>query len=92
MTAEGERIAKLEEQVRGVRRDIGELVAESTRARKRLHDLEGVAQAFMDAQAVNRRQEERQYQRLGIRIQVLTIVVGMAAVVAPIVTVLLTGK
>ena len=76
----------------GLREDAGEVKAELARARTRLHNLEGIAASFVDTQRVNRRLEAEQYKRLGMRIQVLTLVVGFAAVLAPIVTVILAGK
>ena len=84
--SEGAHLARLEERVEGIRSDLGEINAELARTRKRLHDVEGVTQAFMDMQNVNRQKEARQYRRLGVQIQVLTIVVALAAIVAPIVT------
>jgi len=42
----------------------------------------------MDTQQVNRQREAQQYRRLGVQIQVLTVVVALAAIVAPIVTAL----
>ena len=78
----------MEERVEGVREDLAALLAEVQRNRKRLHDLEGIAQAFMDTQQVNRQREAQQYRRLGVQIQVLTVVVALAAIVAPIVTAL----
>lgn len=76
----------------GVREDLGVLAAQMDRTRTRLHNLEGLAGRFMANQQENREREERQYQRLGLRIAVLTLVVGCAAVVVPLVTILLTGK
>lgn len=87
-----ERLARLEEQVRGVREDIAELVAEAQRGRVRLHNLEGIAGSFVDIQKENRRKEADQYRRLELRIQVLTLIVGMAAVLAPIAAIILSGK
>lgn len=89
--SEGAHIARLEERVQGVREDVAELVAEVQRHRKRLHDLEGIAQAYMDTQKVHRQREAQQYRRLGIQIQVLTVVVALAAIVAPIVTAVTLG-
>jgi uncharacterized membrane protein len=92
VATDGERLATVEAVLRELRSDLVDLKGESVRTRTRLHNLEGIASAFMDAQRVNRRKEEQQYLRLGMRIQVLTVVVGLAAVLSPIVAVFLTGK
>lgn len=82
----------LAERLEGVRTDVAELVEESKRTRTRLHQLEGFAGAYLDTQKANRRQEQRQYRRLELRIQVLTVVVSFAAVVSPILVAILHGK
>lgn len=79
----------LAERLEGVRRDVNELADEVKRNRTRLHNLEGFAAAYLDQQRANRRGEERQYRRLEVRVQVLTLVVGLAAVVSPILVALL---
>lgn len=90
--ADGVAIARLQEQVRGVRKDVAEIVAELGRARARLHNLEGITQAFVDAQKMNRRREEAQYRRVELRLQVLAVVVGLASVLGPVVTIIALGK
>jgi hypothetical protein len=89
---EGERLATVEAILHDIRGDVLDLKQETTEARKRLHKVEGIAGAFMDTQQENRRKEAEQYRRLGLRISYLTVVVGAAAILAPIVLVLLTGK
>jgi hypothetical protein len=69
-----------------------ELVAEQLRHRTRLHNLEGICATFLDQQRENRRGEARQYRRLEVRMQVLTIAVAIGAIFAPIVVAVLTGK
>jgi hypothetical protein len=71
---------------------MGELVAEQLRHRTRLHQLEGICATFVEQQLANRRGEQRQYRRLEVRMQVLTIVVAVAAILAPIVVAVATGK
>jgi len=90
--SEGARIARLEERVAGVREDMGDLVAEQLRHRTRLHNLEGIIATFVDQQRENRRGEARQYRRLEVRMQVLTIAVAIGAIFAPIVVAIVTGK
>jgi hypothetical protein len=92
MPTEGERIATVETILLDIRGDVSELRQEATEARRRLHKLEGIAGSFVDMQNENRRKEAAQYQKLGLRIQVLTVVVGLAAILAPIATVLIVGK
>lgn len=92
MPSEGERLATLEEQVRDFERDMGVVTQELGSHRKRLHNLEGIAGAFVNTQKENRRKEEAQYRRLGTRIQVLTIVIAVAAIVVPVVTAIATGR
>ena len=81
-TAE-ERIATLEAILPEIRDDVREIRAETSRTRKRLHSLEGISSSFLSWQKEAREGEKRQYQRLGLRIQVLTVVVGIAAVISP---------
>lgn len=82
----------LAERLSGVREDVHELGQEQHRMRERLHKLEGLTQALVDTQKVNRQAEARQYRRLELRMQLLTIVVGLAAVAVPIVVAILSGK
>lgn len=82
----------LAERIEGVRRDVNELAEEQKRARTRLHNLEGFAAAYLDQQRANRRGEERQYRRLELRLQVLTVAIAVAAVVVPLVVAFATGK
>jgi predicted nucleic acid-binding Zn-ribbon protein len=83
---------RIDERQREIRADIEEIRAEMSRTRTRLHNLEGFAAAYQDMQQMNRRAEERQYRRVEIRLQVLTIVLGLATILSPLVTVLLLGK
>jgi hypothetical protein len=89
---EGVTNAVLAERIEGIRRDVSELTDEGRRTRTRLHNLEGFAAAYLDVQRTNRRAEDRQYRRLELRLQVLTVVIACAAVVVPIVVAYLHGK
>lgn len=82
----------LAERIAGLRHEVSELAEEGKRTRTRLHNLEGFAAAYLDQQRENRRGEERQYRRLELRLQVLTIVVAFAAIVVPLLVALATGK
>jgi uncharacterized protein YlxW (UPF0749 family) len=89
MATEGERLATLETLLWEVRDDVADVKDEVKAARERLHKLEGTSSAFLNWQKDAREKERQQYQRLGRRIQVLSIIVALAAVVAPIASVLL---
>jgi hypothetical protein len=91
-SSEGVSIEVLAERLVGIRHAVTELDAEQKRMRTRLHNLEGFAAAYLDQQRANRRGEERQYRRLEVRVQVLTLAVGFAAVASPIIVAILTGK
>lgn len=69
-----------------------ELLAEQLRHRTRLHQLEGICGTFLDQQRENRRTEANQYRRLELRLQVLTVVIAIAAIATPIVIAIITGK
>lgn len=90
--SEGARIAVLEERLSGVREDMSELVAEQLRHRTRLHQLEGICATFVDQQRQNRRGEALQYRRLEVRMQILTLVIALAAIATPIIVAIVTGK
>ena len=89
MTSDGERIARLEEAVRGVREDVTELVAETNRSRTRLHNPEGFAQAYLDVQRENRRQEKRENEKLSMMIGVGGLAMSLAMVALTVVTIFL---
>ncbi len=86
------RLARIEEHISGVRENVSALTVEQARTRDRLHKIEGVTALYVETQKENRRREEAQYQRLGLRIQVLTLVVGLAAIAVPVIVILLSGK
>jgi hypothetical protein len=86
------RIARLDERLEGVREDYYSLMAEVQANRKRIHNLEGLASTFVETQKINRRREEEQYRRLEVRIQFLGLVFAAAAILSPVLVVLLAGK
>jgi hypothetical protein len=69
--------------------DLADDVTELRDTRKedhhRLRSVEATVNLLLDAQQDARRAEARQYQRLELRIGVLTVVLAAAAVVVPIV-------
>lgn len=89
---DGERLARLEEQVRGVREDMTELTQETQRTRRRLHDLEGIAGALVDTNTARHNEAVKRDKRMGIRIQALTAVVAGAALFEPFLYHFATGK
>lgn len=64
MGDDGQRIAVLETRLETVVSGLAQLVEEEVRTRRRLHNLEGFAQAYLDTQREHRRAEDRQYRRL----------------------------
>ena len=83
MPTEGERIARVEQQIIDLRGDIADRKNEEERTRKRLHDVEGVLGLLVDQQKQARAQEAAQYRRLEIRMQLLTLVIALAAFAEP---------
>ncbi len=92
MPTDVERLATVEAILLTVRDDVKDVKEEAERARSRLHKLEGISSSFLAWQQEARRSESEQYRRLGLRIQVLTVIVGITAIIAPIVSVLLVGR
>ena len=92
MPSDAERLATVESVLLDVRDDVRDIRGDIKLNRDRIHSLEGTANQFLTWQQEAREGERKQYARLGLRIQVLTIIVGLAAIVAPIVSVLLVGK
>lgn len=90
--AQGVDTAVLAERINGLAGKVSEFVQEQQRMRARLHNLEGFAAAYLDVQRENRRVEARQYRRLELRLQVLTVVIALAAVVVPVIVAVLTGR
>lgn len=82
----------LVERIEGLRDDVSAIAEEQKRARTRLHNLEGFAAAYLSVQRENRRSEARQYRRLELRLQVLTVVIAVAAIFVPIGVAIATGK
>ena len=73
----GERIATLESTTRG-------LLDEMKRTRDRLHSAEATLQGVVLESRARDAETARRQRRIEIRVQVLTAVVGIAAVVTPL--------
>ena len=78
------RISTLEEAVKGIREDLNLQRQAWNRRTKEFHDLE-LAVNSMTTTAVNAREAEaRQYRRLEVRVQVLTLAIGLGSIASPI--------
>jgi hypothetical protein len=89
---DGERLATVEAVLRELRGDVTDLKVEGARTRDRLHNLEGIAGAFVNMQNENRRQEDNQYRRLGTRIGLAGLLLTAAVLISPLLHFLLTRK
>ncbi len=85
MPSEGERIATVEEQVRGLRGDVQELTAEQARTRDRLHKLEGTTAGMVKEAAVRAQLAADAAAKTQRWIQVLAALVALAGIVGPFV-------
>lgn len=83
MATEGERIATLEAVIGELRGDMGDLKSETIRTRARLHDLEGIAGMLVSQEKQRNRDTRRAQRRTDRRLQVLTVVVAIAALLEP---------
>lgn len=89
MTSDGERLATVEAGLAELRSDIAALSSQMDRTRTRLHNLEGFAQAYLDLQRANRRQEKAENEKLATRISLGSLLMAGAMVVLAIVTIFL---
>jgi len=80
---DGERIVALETLMGEIRGDVQELNAESRRTRGRLHDVEGILGTLVDQEKVRIQVTKESQRRMRTRLEVLTVVVGLAAVLEP---------
>lgn len=83
MTTEGERIASNTKAIEAMGEVMGEIKTELVRTRDRLHKLEGFMEAYAAIQREARRGEERQYQRLGTKIALASMLMLAATIVEP---------
>ena len=77
-------IARLNAQVEGLYADVVELRSDRIDVGMRLRAVENSINVMLSAQETSRLREERQYRRLELRLQVLTVVLGAGAVVVPV--------
>lgn len=85
------RVAVLETKLDNLRGDVAELVSETQRTRRRLHDLEGVAAALVDVNKQRTRDEERRERKYTRRLNLLMVLAAFAAVASPVVVALIHG-
>ena len=83
MATEGERLATVEAVLHDLRGDVGELKDESFRTRGRLHDLEGLATTLVEQEKTRIRVTREQQDALRTRLQILTVVIALAAFLEP---------
>lgn len=83
MPEERERIAALEQQIIDLRGDIADRKHEEERTRDRLHKVEGLLGMLVDQAKQNRQHEANQYRRMELRLQALTVVIALAAILEP---------
>lgn len=79
-----ERLATVEQAIRDIREDIADVRTAARDDHHRLRDVEAAVALMLEAHKEARRAEDKQYRRLELRIQVLTAIVGLAAVVSPL--------
>jgi len=80
---EGERIATIEAELRGVREDVQALTVETERARRRLHDLEGSTRGLLELNKQQRQGTADRQRRLEVRMSLLTAAIAVAAFLEP---------
>ena len=83
MATDGERIARLEVLLSEIRDDVRELKDEESRTRRRLHDAEGVLGMLVEQEKVRRKTTVENQRRVKLRLEILTVVVALAALFEP---------
>ena len=90
MPTDGERLATVEQIARDVRDDISAWTMEQARTRNRLHEIETTVRGLVLANQIAAGDVVNRQRKLEIRVQVLTLVVGLAAVASPLIVYLLS--
>lgn len=83
MPTDDTRLTRLEDRVQAMRDDMADLKIETQRTRKRLHDLEGISSLLVEQEKVRREATHKQQEAFKLRLQVLTVVVAVAALAEP---------
>lgn len=82
---DGERIAVVETEVRGLREDVQGLTREQERTRQRVHALEATTNGFVKLSEGRAQQQADDSARLQRWVKVLTFVVAAAALIEPLI-------
>ena len=80
------RLGVVEEQIRGLREDAGEIKTELGRTRDRLHTLEKTTASLVLEGRAKREADRSSQKRLEVRLQILTFVVGVVGIIVPLLT------
>ena len=83
MAIDGERVARLEALFGELRGDVQELKAEEGRTRTRLHGVEGLLSTLVEQEKVRIKVTRESQQKMRGRLQLLTVVVALAALLEP---------
>lgn len=82
-------MATVEQVARDIRDDIGAWTREQERTRLRLHEVEATVRGLTLAAKLVEESTQRRQRSLEIRVQLLTLVVGVGALVSPLLVYLL---
>jgi len=82
---EGERIAKVEEKIQGLREDVQALTTEQERTRQRLHSLEGTTAGLVKTASVRAEVAAESSRRVERNVKILSALVALAGIVGPLV-------
>lgn len=85
MPTDGERIATVEEQVRGLRDDVQELTTEQGKTRERLHKLEATTAGMVKEASVRAQVAADAAQKTQRWIQALAALVALAGLIGPVI-------
>lgn len=83
MPTDGERLATVEAILQELRGDMSTFTEEQHRTRERLHKLEGITGLMVNAEKRQRETAAARQRRIEVRLQVLTVVVAVAALLGP---------
>lgn len=83
--SEGSRLATVEAVLNELRGDIADVKGEQNRTRDRLHSMEAAVQGLVLVQRERIEQQDATFQRLGVRLQRLGLVIAASALAVSIV-------
>ena len=79
MTTDGERLAAVEQKLYDMRREFDSHLDDAQRRHNRIRELENAMLLLVEAQKNARAAESKQYRRVEVRLQTLTVAVAFAA-------------